>query len=607
MNPTGLFMTISPKFRIFPILCVFLTSVTSAWGVPTFSINGGGTTYTIQGVGLENVGALHLTIGYEKTALANPRVTVQNLFSGAMMVPNTKQIGVIRIAVLSTAQRGVSGTGGIATVVFDQVGSNYSPITGFTVEAVSASSVDLESQASLGAISGTSAPTDTASAATSSPASTPATTTPVPETTAAVTLPPVTVAAPPTQTTPVATAPVATPATTPQTTATTTASATESASTVQTAVASTAPVATPTATPQVTASTTATPVSTATASTAATTPATTTQTAATAVPATTATATGSATTAQTAPTPATTAQAAATAVPATTAAATAATTTTAAGSTAVTTPQVAAATVTATASSLSGSATATSRTGVTLSAPEGGVAGLTSPVPATRAATQGEELKGVDELQPPSLPGAASRTESPAARPATAAVKKVTEYRSVLSLFKEFTGPRNPNTLLALFKQAAYPGVSQSPAIALSDGVQKLTLSFEPATPFATAPNFVINGGTLISLKKKQGSYLLEVLPETKSSEASVKIVTQEITIVIPLTVAPPLDPRFISSGKLDAASFALFLQEKSPAKGDVNNDGLKSYLDEYIYAANCLVRTQPVAPTVVQKERKTS
>ncbi len=60
----------------------------------------------------------------------------------------------------------------------------------------------------------------------------------------------------------------------------------------------------------------------------------------------------------------------------------------------------------------------------------------------------------------------------------------------------------------------------------------------------------------------------------------------------IPLTVSPKARVDLIQTDKVSEADFALFLKERGAAgapKFDLNGDGKRDYLDDYIFTANYL------------------
>ena len=289
---------------------------------------------------------------------------------------------------------------------------------------------------------------------------------------------------------------------------------------------------------------------------------------------------------------------------------------TASGSTATT---QATSVVAGTPSTTGGAALSTGTTGGT-----SGVSGETSGVSGGRSSLTGVSLAGLGEAPvtpPPALPpdvpgvtksepriepnrevagdtrqprapevlpeGSPPRSEPEALKPLN--IKpEAAPCKSVLVLFKEFSGPRTPQTLTNLFSLASIPGVGQVPTIALSDGVSKVKITVEDSS--STSPNFSVSGGKLLSLKKDSGRYLLEIIPDARTSEVTVSVLKQGKVTTIPLLVVPPLDIKLLPTGKLDEASFTLYLQGTDKRAGDINGDGVRNYLDDYIVTAHYLI-----------------
>jgi hypothetical protein len=161
--------------------------------------------------------------------------------------------------------------------------------------------------------------------------------------------------------------------------------------------------------------------------------------------------------------------------------------------------------------------------------------------------------------------------------------------KSVLTLFQEYAGVRTPQALTALFAQAASPGSRQEPPVVLSDGVRKVKVTIYMTA--AQAPNFSLTGGKMTRLTRESGGYTLEMIPDARVIEATVTMLNQGKTTVIPLTVAPPVDIKTVPTGKFDEAAFAHYLKGGDAAIGDLNGDGMNNYIDDYIFTANYLVR----------------
>lgn len=81
------------------------------------------------------------------------------------------------------------------------------------------------------------------------------------------------------------------------------------------------------------------------------------------------------------------------------------------------------------------------------------------------------------------------------------------------------------------------------------------------------------------------------------ATEASVTVLEQGVVVTIPLTVTPPIDLKLLPKGKFDETAFVLFLKERDGAKGDLNGDGIRNYVDEYIYTANYMARNGSLSP----------
>ena len=168
---------------------------------------------------------------------------------------------------------------------------------------------------------------------------------------------------------------------------------------------------------------------------------------------------------------------------------------------------------------------------------------------------------------------------------------KYTLYKGVIDRFRDFKGEKTPQNLMALFDEKVAGTIVQEPPIALSDGKKTVTLKVDLGESGA-APNFALRGATLKSLGKDGSKWVVVVLPEARRSDAVLIIVVGERMIEYPLTVAPPVDVNIDKRDPLIEKDFNLFLKEKGTDKAprfDLNGDGKRDYVDEFIFTANYL------------------
>ena len=192
--------------------------------------------------------------------------------------------------------------------------------------------------------------------------------------------------------------------------------------------------------------------------------------------------------------------------------------------------------------------------------------------------------------------GAPPLTEPPAPAASMTATaqpprRNVVINKSVLTLVREYAGPRTQQALTTLFLRTSYPGFRQEPPIAFSDGVMTVKVFLAAAATGSQSPNFALAGGKLIAIKLNGGQYVLDIIPEAGVVETTVTVLGQGSLTDYPLVVAPSLDAKTVPGGAFDEAGFALFLKNAGGTPGDLNGDGRRDYLDEYIYTANYLVK----------------
>ena len=171
--------------------------------------------------------------------------------------------------------------------------------------------------------------------------------------------------------------------------------------------------------------------------------------------------------------------------------------------------------------------------------------------------------------------------------------------QSVLERFRLFQGERTIGNLTALFDRPKTAFFTQSPPIAIADGnaVVKLVVS---KVSGERAPNFAFNSARYVSLTRTDdGEWEVEVRPDAGAVKASVSMLSNGSVQELPLTVAPKAEVNLTKASKVSEADFLLFLKETGTAaapKFDLNGDGKRDYLDDYIFTANYLLRMEEAA-----------
>jgi hypothetical protein len=184
---------------------------------------------------------------------------------------------------------------------------------------------------------------------------------------------------------------------------------------------------------------------------------------------------------------------------------------------------------------------------------------------------------------------------------------KATRPASVLEKFRAFTGEKNADAYKALFAEGVQ-GVRQEPPIVLSDGITRVKVFIDLPASGKKAPNFLLTGAKVIWITRGEGTtWVVEALPKKGTYDASIKILQDGVVMQTPLTVAPPLpaDFKIGAAGRLTDADFAMFLKERGTDKVprfDLNGDGKRDYIDDYIFTANFLAQTV-VNRTVAEKK----
>ncbi len=173
-------------------------------------------------------------------------------------------------------------------------------------------------------------------------------------------------------------------------------------------------------------------------------------------------------------------------------------------------------------------------------------------------------------------------------------------YKDIIDRFKQYDGSKKLTAVLALFDKRISQIIQQNPIIVISNGTDKGILAVDLPARITTAPNFAVDGGTLVSFheeKLQKGRWMVEVLPEAGSLNVTVTIIAGAEEFNYPLTVAPPVKTTLT----LDEKGWDTFLAETGSAKiprHDFNNDGIRNYIDEYIFAANIIAKKAALETT---------
>ena len=161
--------------------------------------------------------------------------------------------------------------------------------------------------------------------------------------------------------------------------------------------------------------------------------------------------------------------------------------------------------------------------------------------------------------------------------------------KSVLQRFREFTGTRNMENLVALFNRNPGNTIVQDPPVALSDGKTVVSVGLFMRQKGENAPNIATLDAKLLHIRKEdENRWLITVLPNKDTWNASIIIQTDEKLIEFPLVVAPKVKmTRNITKGvflaELDRFTSEHALSDKR------ESDPLWHTLYEYLFTANYL------------------
>ncbi|MBJ6724063.1 hypothetical protein [Geomesophilobacter sediminis] len=256
---------------------------------------------------------------------------------------------------------------------------------------------------------------------------------------------------------------------------------------------------------------------------------------------------------------------------------------------------------TGTTSTVSGG-TATTTTGTAVIGGTVTMPGSTTDDSSSRAKEQVAPQPAQPEPQVAAAPSSASReAASSAPESRSMAVEQAGDAApvvvpSVLERFRTFDGERTPKNLIALFDRKGVANFVQDPPVAIADGkgTVKLTVS---KVRGERAPNFAFRAVHYVSLTKVgDGEWQIEVRPDKGATQASVSMLVNGVPQELPLAVAPKARVDLTKPGNVTEADFVQFLKERGTSaapKYDLNQDGKRDYLDDYIFTANYLVERE--------------
>jgi hypothetical protein len=156
--------------------------------------------------------------------------------------------------------------------------------------------------------------------------------------------------------------------------------------------------------------------------------------------------------------------------------------------------------------------------------------------------------------------------------------------------------------MLKLFQGENMIGWRQDPAVVLSDGKATARITFLSPPGTRSASDIAVMGAELLSLKpdpENSNTWIAELRPEKGALRASLAAGIGDLLIVYPVTVAPPLEA---GRGKPAIATEGDLRRHLSRPPVDLNNDGRRDRIDDFIAAANCFaairtVRAERTAP----------
>ena len=126
------------RARVYLIICAALCTLALCLPLPAAAVSSitlsqsGENQFLLQGNGIENAAGMEFNISYNSASMHNPRVTEGPLIAGAMTAFNPNVPGSVRMVIISLTP--IRGSGVIATLTFDRIGSSPGDINFLSVQ-----------------------------------------------------------------------------------------------------------------------------------------------------------------------------------------------------------------------------------------------------------------------------------------------------------------------------------------------------------------------------------------------------------------------------------------------------------------------------------------
>lgn len=248
------------------------------------------------------------------------------------------------------------------------------------------------------------------------------------------------------------------------------------------------------------------------------------------------------------------------------------------------------------------SANQTTASAVTSNPIYGGTVSLPTDQPQQRTDSQPAPSSSIPAYYPSEQPVKTTEQTSQPGKPVPEVKAEETPqlvvYKGIAERFKHYSGSKTLSAMVKLFDKKIAQTVQQEPPVLLSDGKNKATLTVDIPTRITSSPNFAVNDGTLVSykqVKEVKGRWTVVVLPKAGSNNVSVTIIAGAEEFEYPLAIAQPIKTALT----LDEKGWNKFSKEAGTAASpqhDFNSDGVRDYLDEYIFVVNYLANKKPAA-----------